>query len=462
MAPVGAAPLGLLFGGVCLLGMLSRWCCRRGLSSTHARSPWAWPVFWRPRGRRHGSGDGSGGAPVDWRRRGDGRRPGDRAVHAARAGLPCGACARAAGRAPRHAADLWAGAASGRTGPFQWLAPDVTQRINTTLACPCCWCSPPPRLAVLGMLLHDVEDRQATDQALKDSSARLRAIATALPTCCWCSTPKAAMSMCCPRTMPAAGAAAQLRGRRLHELLPAAQADPLLALIRKTLRTGQTESFVYQMQTLSACAISRGVHVRWARSSTAGHGGFLARDISEARRGRARCANRAAFSLLLRDIPSISVGLPARRHNHLLEQGVGGSVRLLEQEALGKSLLDLIIPAEMQTAVQEMQAMFARGTPHPAGRAAPAAQGRLARGRVLQPHRASRCRAGRPNFLHRHRHPGRKAAEEEARYLAFHDALTGCPTGGCWSTACSRSWPATPAQGATPPCCSSIWTTSRP
>ena len=78
------------------------------------------------------------------------------------------------------AADLRAGAASGRTGPFQWLAPDVTQRINATLALPMLLVFT-PATAVLGMLLHDVEDRQATDQALKDSSARLRAIATALP-----------------------------------------------------------------------------------------------------------------------------------------------------------------------------------------------------------------------------------------------------------------------------------------
>ena len=192
-------------------------------------------------------------------------------------------------------------------------------------------------------------------------------------------------------------------------------------------RTGQTGALSTKCKPCRACVISRGVHVRWARSSTGSHSGFLARDISERVEPERAARIRAAFSLpAARYSLHLRTGLPARRHHHLLEQGVGGSVRLLGTGSPGQSLLDLVIPAEMQAAVHESAGHVLRREPHPAGRTAPAAG--TARPWTCSPATpASRCRARRPSFLYRHRHLRAGAAEEEARYLAFYDALTRLP-----------------------------------
>ena len=319
----------------------------------------------------------------------------------------------------------------GVLGLFQWLAPDVTQRINTTLALPLLLVFT-PATAVLGMLLHDVEDRQATDQALKDSSARLRAIATALPDVLLVLDAEGRyIDVLSSNDAPLLAPAAQLRGRRLHELLPAAQADPLLALIRKTLRTGQTESFVYQMATLSGLRHFEG---RARPLGTVVNGQatvvFLARDISE--RVEAESALRESelrFRSLLRDIPSISV--QGYRQDGTTTYWNNASEALYgysEQEALGKSLLDLVIPPEMHKPVHEsMQAMFTQGTPIPPGEL----RLRHKDGSpvdVFSSHTRIEVPGQAPElFCIDIDISGRKAAEEEARYLAFYDALTRLP-----------------------------------
>ncbi len=319
----------------------------------------------------------------------------------------------------------------GVLGLFQCLEPDVVQRINATLALPMLLVFT-PATAVLGMLLHDVEDRQATDQALKDSSARLRAIATALPDVLLVLDAEGRyVDVLSSNDVPLLAPAAQLRGRRLHELLPAAQADPFLALIHKTLRTGQTESFVYQMATLSGLRHFEG---RARPLGTVVNGQatvvFLARDISE--RVETESALRESelrFRSLLRDIPSISV--QGYRQDGTTTYWNKASETLYgysEQEALGKNLLDLIIPAEMQASVREsMQAMFTQGAPIPSGEL----RLRHKDGSpvdVFSSHTRIEVPGQAPElFCIDIDISGRKAAEEEARYLAFYDALTRLP-----------------------------------
>ena len=214
-------------------------------------------------------------------------------------------------------------------------------------------------------------------------------------------------------------------------MLPAAQADPFLALIRKTLHSGQTESFVYQLQTLSGLRHFEG---RARPLGTVVNGQatvvFLARDITE--RLEAESALRESelrFRSLLRDIPSISVqGYQEDGSTTYWNKASEVLYGYSEQEALGKNLLELIIPSEMQQPVRgNMLAMFRHGTPIPPGElrlrnkdGAPVD--------VFSSHTRIEVPGQAPElFCIDIDISGRKAAEEEARYLAFYDALTRLP-----------------------------------
>ena len=112
----------------------------------------------------------------------------------------------------------------GVLGLFQWLAPDMVQHINATLALPLLLVFT-PATALLGILLRDVENRQATERALIDSSARLRAIATALPDVLLVIDAQGRyIDVLSSNDAPLLIPASQLLGKLVHELLPAAQA----------------------------------------------------------------------------------------------------------------------------------------------------------------------------------------------------------------------------------------------
>ena len=319
----------------------------------------------------------------------------------------------------------------GVLGLFQWLSPVMTPSIMHTLA--------PPFLliftlatALMGILLRDVENRQATEQALAESVARLRAIAAAQPDVLLVIDAQGRhVDVLSSNDAPLMAPAFQLLGKRVHDLLPAAQADQFVALIQKTLQSGQTESFVYQLQTLSGLrhfegrARPLGTIVNGQATAV-----FLARDITE--RLAAESALRESelrFRSLLRDIPSISVqGYQADGTTTYWNKASEVLYGYSEQEALGKNLLELIVPTDMQEPVREsIRAMFTHGTPIPSGEL----RLRHKNGTpvdVFSSHTRIEVPGQAPElFCIDIDISGRKAAEEEARYLAFYDALTRLP-----------------------------------
>ncbi|MDR6768421.1 diguanylate cyclase (GGDEF)-like protein/PAS domain S-box-containing protein [Acidovorax delafieldii] len=314
---------------------------------------------------------------------------------------------------------------------FQLLPSEAVQRINQTLALPYLLTFTPATV-VLGLLLHDVEQRMATERALTGTAARLHAITQAIPDVLLVLDAQGRyVEVLSPNDSALVASAPVLVGQRLHDVLPAEQAERFMALIRDTLQSGQTHSVEYEMQTLSGLRQFEG-RTQPLGVQVGGQAAvvFLARDITK--RKQAESALRESelrFRSLLRNIPSISVqgylqDGTTSYWNQASEQLYGYTA----EEAIGANLLDLIIPPPMRNDVRaHMQHMFATGEVIPAGEL------QLQRKdgtpvHVFSSHAYIQVPGHPPEmFCIDIDISGRKAAEDEARYLAFYDALTQLP-----------------------------------
>ena len=314
---------------------------------------------------------------------------------------------------------------------FQLLPAEAVQRINQTLALPYLLTFPPATV-VLGLLLHDVEQRMATERALTGTAARLHAITQAIPDVLLVLDAQGRyVEVLSPNDSALVASASVLVGQRLHDVLPAEQAERFMQLIRDTLQSGQTHSVEYEMQTLSGLRQFEG-RTQPLGVQVGGQAAvvFLARDITH--RKQAESALRESelrFRSLLRNIPSISVqgylqDGTTSYWNQASEQLYGYTA----EEAIGANLLDLIIPPPMRIDVRaHLQHMFATGEVIPAGEL------QLQRKdgtpvHVFSSHAYIQVPGHPPEmFCIDIDISGRKAAEDEARYLAFYDALTQLP-----------------------------------
>ena len=314
---------------------------------------------------------------------------------------------------------------------FQLLPAEAVQRINQTLTLPYLLTFTPATV-VLGLLLHDVEQRMATERALTGTAARLHAITQAIPDVLLVLDAQGRyVEVLSPNDSALVASAPVLVGQRLHDVLPAEQAERFMQLIRDTLQSGQTHSVEYEMQTLSGLRQFEGrtqplgVQVDGQAAVV-----FLALDITK--RKQAESALRESelrFRSLLRNIPSISVqgylqDGTTSYWNQASEQLYGYTA----EEAIGANLLDLIIPPPMRDDVRaQLQHMFATGEVIPAGEL------QLQRKdgtpvHVFSSHAYIQVPGHPPEmFCIDIDISGRKAAEDEARYLAFYDALTQLP-----------------------------------
>ena len=314
---------------------------------------------------------------------------------------------------------------------FQLLPAEAVQRINQTLALPYLLTFTPATV-VLGLLLHDVEQRMATERALTGTAARLHAITQAIPDVLLVLDAQGRyVEVLSPNDSALVASAPVLVGQRLHDVLPAEQAERFMQLIRDTLQSGQTHSVEYEMQTLSGLRQFEG-RTQPLGVQVGGQAAvvFLALDITK--RKQAESALRESelrFRSLLRNIPSISVqgylqDGTTSYWNQASEQLYGYTA----EEAIGANLLDLIIPPPMRDDVRaQLQHMFATGEVIPAGEL------QLQRKdgtpvHVFSSHAYIQVPGHPPEmFCIDIDISGRKAAEDEARYLAFYDALTQLP-----------------------------------
>lgn len=141
----------------------------------------------------------------------------------------------------------------------------------------------PLATALLGLLLQDIERRRGTEYELKQNAARLRAIAGAIPDLLMVIDEDGRYLEIISRDEHLLYApSTEVLGRSLHEVLSTSEAENFLALIRRALVSDSVEVIEYKMNTMGGLRIFEG---RAQRLETPFSGKravlFLARDISE-------------------------------------------------------------------------------------------------------------------------------------------------------------------------------------
>ncbi|AYM97310.1 EAL domain-containing protein [Acidovorax sp. 1608163] len=316
-------------------------------------------------------------------------------------------------------------------GAFQLLPEPAVQRINQTVALPFVLIFTVATL-LLGMLLKDVEERLNTERALSESSARLRAITQAIPDVLLVLDRNGRYLEVLSNDKTALVASAKdLLGKQLSDVLPPDQTQLYLRLIHETLRTGRTQTLEYEIRTLDGLRQFEGrtqplgVPVQGDKAVV-----LLARDITARKQAEAALReSELRFRSLLLNIPSISVqGYLADGTTTYWNKASERLYGYTAEEAMGSSLFDLIIPPVMRDTVRSnVEHMFATGEVIPAGELQlQRKDGTLVD--VFSSHAYIQVPGQPPEmFCIDIDISGRKAAEDEARYLAFYDALTELP-----------------------------------
>lgn len=319
---------------------------------------------------------------------------------------------------------------------FQLLPAAAVVRINQTLALPFLLTFTPATV-VLGLLLRDVEARLATELALKGTAARLHAITRAIPDVLLVLDAKGRyVEVLSLNDAALVSTASDLLGKRLHDVLPTAQADQFMELIRDTLLSGQTHTIEYEIQTRSGPrhyegrAQPLGVKVGGEAAVV-----FLARDTTHRKQAEgALRESELRFRSLLRNIPSISVqGYLADGTTSYWNQASEHLYGYTAEEALGSNLLDLIIPHPMRDTVRaHVDHMFATGEVIPATELQ--LRRKDGRGWTCSPATpTSRCRATRrrcsasTSTFRAARRPRTKRAT-----WRFMTRSPSCPIAACW------------------------------
>jgi len=247
------------------------------------------------------------------------------------------------------------------SGVYQMLPPDQAPQLALTLG----WILVlvfTPATMVLGLILKDAADRVATERELLQTSARLRAIGDAIPDPLFVLDADGRyveiLSSSNDRLFLPAD---QLRGRLMHEVLPGAVADMMLDHVKRTLAMGTVHAFEYDLPTMAGL---RHFEARLRPlEAVAGQQRavvLLSRDITERHDFHVQLkASEERFRHLLQNIPTLAVqGYAADGTTIYWNTACERLYGYTAQEAIGKNLVDLIIPLSLhdviRTAIADM------------------------------------------------------------------------------------------------------------
>ncbi|MGV3524154.1 MAG: sensor histidine kinase [Candidatus Sericytochromatia bacterium] len=138
---------------------------------------------------------------------------------------------------------------------------------------------------LLGWMLQDLTNLTRTQAALQRSESRLRAIAGAIPDLLFAVDETGRyMEVLSSENHLLYVQSSELLGKRMHDILPAADADRFLELVEKTLTSQQPQRLEYSLDTLSGTRYFEG-RAQALPHPVDGHRAvvFLARDITEAK-----------------------------------------------------------------------------------------------------------------------------------------------------------------------------------
>ena len=138
---------------------------------------------------------------------------------------------------------------------------------------------------LLGLMLQDLQQLSNSRAALEASEGRLRAIVHAIPDLLFVIDEEGYyLEVLSSDSHLLYAQAADILGKRMHDILPQADADRFLAVVRDTLNQQQALRLEYSLQTLSGVRYFEG-HTQALPSPVNGRRAvvFLARDISNSR-----------------------------------------------------------------------------------------------------------------------------------------------------------------------------------
>ncbi|MBX9817407.1 MAG: PAS domain-containing protein, partial [Burkholderiaceae bacterium] len=192
---------------------------------------------------------------------------------------------------------------------FTWLPGELGATVLQTIALPILLVFSPATL-LMGVILKDVQARMATEDALGSQEERLRATIGAIPDLLYVLDAHGTfVEVLSDAALLRGGRGQNLLGKRLHDVLPPEDAEPLLAHLQRTLALQTTQTFEFNLQSKHGVRRFEGrAHALKAVPGQSRCLVLLARDVTE--RSEAEAALQASeqrFRSLLQNVGAVSV-----------------------------------------------------------------------------------------------------------------------------------------------------------